>query len=98
MKKVNITLAFDDEKLDALEFSLKKESSSVQERMDETLLKLYEKTVAESLREYLESRAVPVAKEKPKRPVKSATPKPQNTPIKPAPVVVPDAAPGSEVK
>ena len=33
MKKVNITLAFDDDKLDALEFSLKKENSSVQSRM-----------------------------------------------------------------
>lgn len=30
MKKVNITLTFDDDKLDALEFSLRKEHSSVQ--------------------------------------------------------------------
>ena len=28
MKKVNITLTFDDDKLDALEFSLRKEHSS----------------------------------------------------------------------
>ena len=33
MKKVNITLTFDDDKLDALEFSLRKEHSSVQARM-----------------------------------------------------------------
>ena len=30
MKKVNITLAFDDDKLDALEFSLKKENASAE--------------------------------------------------------------------
>ena len=37
MKKVNITLTFDDDKLDALEFSLRKEHSSVQARMDDAL-------------------------------------------------------------
>ena len=38
MKKVNITLTFDDDKLDALEFSLRKEHSSVQARMDDALI------------------------------------------------------------
>ncbi len=42
MKKVNITLTFDDDKLDALEFSLRKEHSSVQARMDDALKQLYE--------------------------------------------------------
>ena len=83
MKIVNITLAFDDEKLDALEFSLKKENSSVQERMDDALSKLYEKTVAEPLREYLNSRATPTVKEKPKRPAKNTAPKPQPALAKP---------------
>ena len=55
MKKVNITLAFDEDKLDALEFSLKKENSSVQSRMEDALQQLYEKTVPEPVREYLES-------------------------------------------
>ena len=44
MKKVNITLTFDDDKLDALEFSLRKEHSSVQARMDDALKQLYEQT------------------------------------------------------
>lgn len=48
MKKVNITLTFDDDKLDALEFSLRKEHSSVQARMDDALKQLYEQTVPES--------------------------------------------------
>ena len=38
MKKVNITLTFDDDKLDALEFSLRKEHSSVQAHMEPELV------------------------------------------------------------
>ena len=81
MKKVNITLVFDDDRLDALEFSLRKEHSSVQARMDDALKQLYEQTVPESVREYLDSKAVPAPK--PKRTVKSATPKPQSNEPKP---------------
>ena len=60
MKKVNITLTFDDDKLDALEFSLRKEHSSVQARMDDALKQLYEQTVPEAVREYerLRGRAI----------------------------------------
>ena len=75
MKKVNITLTFDDDKLDALEFSLRKEHSSVQARMDDALKQLYEQTVPEAVREYLDSKAVPA----PKRTAKSAAPKTPNS-------------------
>ena len=85
MKKVNITLAFDEDKLDALEFSLKKENSSVQSRIEDALQQLYEKTVPEPVREYLDSKAAPAAV-KPKRPVKPAAPKPQSSEPKPAAV------------
>ena len=64
MKKVNITLTFDDDKLDALEFSLRKEHSSVQARMDDALKQLYEQTVPEAVREYLDSKVVPAPKTK----------------------------------
>ena len=77
MKKVNITLTFDDDKLDALEFSLRKEHSSVQEHLEDALNALYEKTVPEPLREYLDSKAVPAPK--PKRTAKSAAPKTPNS-------------------
>ena len=73
MKKVNITITFDDDKLDALEFSLRKEHSSVQARMDDALKQLYEQTVPEAVREYLDSKAVPAPK--PKRTAKSVAPK-----------------------
>ena len=86
MKKVNITITFDDDKLDALEFSLRKEHSSVQARMDDALKQLYEQTVPEAVREYLDSKAVPASK--PKRTVKPAAPKPQSSEPKPAAVVV----------
>ena len=86
MKKVNITLAFDDDKLDALEFSLKKENSSVQSRMEDALRQLYEKTVPEPVREYLDSKTVPAAK--PKRTARSTVPKTLNSEPKPAAAVV----------
>ena len=86
MKKVNITLTFDDDKLDALEFSLRKEHSSVQEHLEDALNALYEKTVPEPLREYLDSKAVPAPK--PKRTAKSAAPKTPNSEPKPAAAVV----------
>jgi hypothetical protein len=86
MKKVNITLTFDDDKLDALEFSLRKEHSSVQARMDDALKQLYEQTVPEAVREYLDSKAVPAPK--PKRTAKSAAPKTPNSEPKPVATVV----------
>ena len=47
MKKATVTVTFDDEKLGALEFSLRKEHSSVQEHLEDALNALYEKTVPE---------------------------------------------------
>jgi len=41
MQKTEITLSFDGEKLDALEFYLKKENTTVQKRMNEALTELY---------------------------------------------------------
>ena len=84
MKKATVTVTFDDEKLGALEFSLRKEHSSVQEHLEDALNALYEKTVPEPLREYLDSRATPAAR--PRRPVKPAAPKPQSSEPKPAAV------------
>ncbi len=81
MKKISITLSFEDEKLDALEFSLQKEKSSVQSRMDEALRQLYEQTVPEPVREYLDSKSSTAAK--PKRPPRPAPPK-----VKPEPPAV----------
>ena len=70
MKKIEITLSFEEEKLEALEFSLRKEKSSVQKKMQEELLALYEQTVPEAVREYLDRRSAP-ARERPRRSAKA---------------------------
>ena len=75
MQKTNITLVFDDEKLDALEYSLKKEHSTVQARLEQTLAQLYEQTVPQPLREYLDRRAAPPPRSKrPSRPTPKERP------------------------
>ena len=74
MKKANITVAFDEDKLGALEFSLKKEGSSVQARLEQTLGQLYERTVPAPVREYLDSRATHVPRPKRPRPVPKERP------------------------
>ena len=45
MESKNITIGFDAAKLDALEFVLRKQRSSVQRRMEEVLQQLYESEV-----------------------------------------------------
>lgn len=45
MEETNITINFDAAKLDALEFALRKQRSSVQRRMAEMLQQLYEAEV-----------------------------------------------------
>ena len=73
MEKVNITLAFDQEKLNALEFYLKKEKTTAQRRLEESLAQLYEQAVPEPVREYLDSRSAPPPR--PRRPPKADAPK-----------------------
>lgn len=72
MEKSEIIVAFDHTRLEALEFYLKKENSSVQKRMDEALRHLYESTVPEPVREYLDSKVPPA---RPKRPSRPSQPK-----------------------
>ena len=81
MQKTNITVAFDDEKLDALEFSLKKAgSTTVQTWLEQTLAQLYEQTVPQPLREYLDRRAAPSP-----RPKRLSRPTPKDRPAPPEP-------------
>lgn len=74
MKKVEITLSFDEEKLEALEFVLRKEKTTVKKKLDEALVQLYEQSVPEPVREYLESKSG--VKDRPRRLVKPSHPKP----------------------
>ena len=72
MEKTTITLTMEDYKLDALEYVLRKEGSSVQKRLGETLTELYESAVPSDVREYVESRNAPA---RPRRPAKPSQPK-----------------------
>ncbi len=73
MEKHEITLSFDSERMDALTFYLKKENATVQGKMDEALRQLYEKSVPELVREYLDAKSAPPAR--PKRPARPSQPK-----------------------
>lgn len=73
MEKANITLAFDQEKWDALEFYLKKEKTTAQRRLEESLAQLYEQAVPAPVREYLDRRDTPPPRSR--RPPKADTPK-----------------------
>lgn len=57
MKKASITIAFEQEKLKALQFYAGKKDASLQAELDEYLQKLYEKYVPAQTREYIESMA-----------------------------------------
>ena len=72
MQKVEITLSFEAEKLEALEYHLKKERTSAKKQLDEALRKLYEDKVPEPLREYIDSKAAP---DRPRRPPRGTSPK-----------------------
>lgn len=70
MESKNITIGFDAAKLDALEFALHKQRSSVQRRMEEMLQQLYESEVPEAVREYVDSKSAPAAR--PRRTAKAS--------------------------
>ena len=72
LESKNITIGFDAAKLDALEFVLRKQRSSVQRRMEEVLQQLYE-SVPEAVREYVDSKSAPAAR--PRRPAKASVTK-----------------------
>lgn len=80
-QKVEITLSYDDERVEAMEFYLKKENSTVQKKMEDTLGQLYDTLVPEEVREYIDRKTVPA---RPKR-----TPKPNRAP-QPAVAPVPE--------
>ena len=74
MEKIEITLAFDGEKLDALEYALRKERTTVQKQMDEALRQLYEAKVPEAVRDYLDNKNKPTPPKRPPRHTKAADP------------------------
>jgi len=83
MEKMEITLSFDSERMRALTIYLKMENATVQEKMDEAMRQLYEKTVPEPVREYLDIVSAPPSR--PKRPTRPSQPKTEQPKVPPAP-------------
>lgn len=75
MKSINITIAFDDEKLTALKRYMGKKELDLNHELTDVLVKLYEKYVPAPVREYIDESDVPASALKPKRTAKSAVPK-----------------------
>lgn len=74
MKKSEIVLNFEEEKLDALAYFLGKENTTPQKELAQTLEELYRQHVPDATREYIESKSTPAAaaRPRPKRPAKPA--------------------------
>lgn len=85
MEQVNITIALDPLRLDALEYFLKLENTSVQKQMDEALKKLYEEKVPETMRGYLDWKQSAASKAKRPAPKPANKPQPKVTPPQAAP-------------
>ena len=65
MKKINIAIAFDEEKLTALKMYLGQKNMSVEKELEKALDALYGKTVPAGVREYLALRTeTPTEKKK----------------------------------
>ena len=73
MSKIDLTIPFEDEKLDALTHFLKKKNTTPLKELTKVLDTLYEQTVPEEVREYIESRGAPASRPKPKPAPKPAT-------------------------
>ena len=61
MEKVSIELSFEADKLEALEYCLQKERTTVKKKMAESLQQLYEEKVPEAVREYLDRKNTPAS-------------------------------------
>jgi hypothetical protein len=97
MKKINLSISIEDEKLDALVFFMGKEDTTPQKELADALEKLYTEYVPADTRDYIESR-MPSAAAKPKRPARPAATKAQPVGTKPgaAADVVPSPAKGGQ--
>ena len=73
MNKIDLTVPFDDDKLNAMTHYLKKKNTTPLKELTKVLDTLYEQTVPEEVREYIESRSAPASRPKPKPAPKPTT-------------------------
>ena len=56
MKNTTLTVTFNTEKLDALNFHMGKKDADLQSELNDTIQKLYEKFVPQATREYIDDK------------------------------------------
>lgn len=78
MKKVNITISYEDEKLNALRMYLEQKGQTLEQELTAATDTLYAKTVPSGVREFIEMRSGTIKptekKKKPKPPVPAEPP------------------------
>ena len=74
MKMTTLTITFSSEKLDALIFHMGKKEASLQEELNDTVQKLYEKYVPQATREYVDDKVSreEEPKSRPRRPARTS--------------------------
>ena len=74
MKNSTLTVTFNAEKLDALKFHMSRKDADLQEELNDTVQKLYEKYVPQATREYLDDKISrePKVRERSRRPDRAA--------------------------
>ncbi|MFI3327028.1 MAG: DUF6103 family protein [Clostridia bacterium] len=58
MKKTNIIVRYDSEKIDVLNFHLAKKNGNIHKELEEAITIIYEKIVPKAMQEYLEDKAL----------------------------------------
>ena len=77
MKQVNLSIAFEEEKHNALKWYMGKKELELEAELTDALMKLYEKYVPAPVREYIDESDAPASvPAKPKRTAKPAVQKP----------------------
>ena len=72
MSKIDLTITFEEDKLDALAHFLKKKGTTPLKELAKTLDAIYEQAVPKDVREYIESRGAPAPRNRPKPAPKTA--------------------------
>ncbi len=57
LKKINITVSYDSEKIEVLNFHLDKKKLLLQEEIEKYIAVLYSKNVPKNIQEYIESKS-----------------------------------------
>lgn len=66
MEKTDITIQFEEEKLEALTYFLQKDNTTPQKALAQTLDEMYQQHVPADTREYIERKAAPTAATRPR--------------------------------